>query len=808
MTFEEFAVRAAGPEAGTDFTPYPFQRRLAEEGMPELLEAPTGAGKTMAAVLPWLYRRREHPDGAVRAQTPHWLILALPLRTLVDQAGDQVAGWLANLGFSDQVGLHVLMGGRKGADDWRRTPGRDAILIGSVDMLLSRALNRGYAVGRGVWLIDFGMVNGGAQWVFDEVQLLGPALPTSRQLQAFRDRMGTLLPTRTMWMSATVEESWLRTVDNPTVASTHRIEKADRAAEPLASRLAATKSIASLAVEGSKPTAKDLAAAIIPGHRTGTRTLVFVNTVKLARDLANSIDRQGATVELVHSRFRPPDRQSAMDRALATPDADGPGIIVVTTQAMEAGVDISSHTLVTQTAPWSSVVQRAGRCNRYAEVIDARLHWFHSTDTAPYDATDVEASADALHGLEGAALTGQQLAAQAVEETSVQHDVLRRKDLVELFDTTPDLSGNDIDISPFIRDADERDVYIAWRDQVPTVEVPAVDPLSQHELCPTPIAEVRAWIKGGRAVYWQDPQTSDWRVLRSEHLRPGLMLLAASQAGGYTTRFGWDPSSKADVQPVPSEEGQPDGGVGPDTIGEDPLSFGRHWVTLSDHQRDAGVRAREVLDALRPAASDAVMKAVVRAAELHDIGKVHDCFQAMLRGSAGAEEMASETMIWAKSSRRRQSANARPAFRHELLSALLLMGEGADLIGEGVDHDLVRYLVAAHHGIVRLGLRASERDRTDEEVREILGIREGETQAPVMIDADLTVGGGPFALSTLAAFGGEGSWTRSALALRDDPDIGVFRLGQLEALVRLADWMASAAPSTVRTADGTEVPRG
>ncbi len=44
--------------------------------------------------------------------------------------------------------------------------------------------------------------------------------------------------------------------------------------------------------------------------------------------------------------------------------ADG---IVIATQAVEAGVDVSARLLITELAPWSSLVQRMGRCNRRAE---------------------------------------------------------------------------------------------------------------------------------------------------------------------------------------------------------------------------------------------------------------------------------------------------------------------------------------------------------------------------------------------------------------------------------------------------------
>ena len=48
--------------AATGFEPYDFQRRVAEEGLPELLRIPTGCGKTEAVGLGWLYRRRFHAE--------------------------------------------------------------------------------------------------------------------------------------------------------------------------------------------------------------------------------------------------------------------------------------------------------------------------------------------------------------------------------------------------------------------------------------------------------------------------------------------------------------------------------------------------------------------------------------------------------------------------------------------------------------------------------------------------------------------------------------------------------------------------
>ena len=93
--------------------PYDYQRRLAQEPWPQLLDIPTGLGKTAAVILAWAYKRRVKQDSA----TPRRLVYCLPMRVLVEQTYDNACAWLKNLGeYSEspgngQVGVHLLMGG-------------------------------------------------------------------------------------------------------------------------------------------------------------------------------------------------------------------------------------------------------------------------------------------------------------------------------------------------------------------------------------------------------------------------------------------------------------------------------------------------------------------------------------------------------------------------------------------------------------------------------------------------------------------------------------------------------------------------
>jgi CRISPR-associated endonuclease/helicase Cas3 len=119
------------------------------------------------------------------------------MRTLVEQTRGNVRLWLqrlqASFGLHDRVendGLRrlsghspvILMAGEDNGE-WDLYPEREAILIGTQDMLLSRALNRGYGMSRYRWPMHFGLLNNDCLWIYDEVQLMGSGVPTTAQLE-------------------------------------------------------------------------------------------------------------------------------------------------------------------------------------------------------------------------------------------------------------------------------------------------------------------------------------------------------------------------------------------------------------------------------------------------------------------------------------------------------------------------------------------------------------------------------------------------------------------------------------------------
>ena len=576
----------------------------------------------------------------------------------------------------------------------------------------------------------------------------------------------------------------------------------DRADDRLAVRLRATKTVTQVAVDpGDKKRSAGLARELLAHHRPGTLSLAVLNTVRTAREVhAEAVKMIGQVpVTLLHSRFRPGDRRERVAEVLADLDPSGPGRVVVSTQVVEAGVDLSAATMLTEAAPWPSIVQRAGRCNRDGLTDGALFLWAEGLkNTAPYEAVDVAASTAALRGLEGASCTATSLREMNVAVVRQVHAVLRRDDLLGLFDTAADLSGNDIDIAPFIRVTDELDLQVAWRPLDGVRPGPDEPTPTTAELCSVPVGkEFRDWAREG--TLWRldhlGRREHAWVRLTPAHVRPGIVVLADSSFGGYSPAQGWAPSLRG---PVPGAGlATPPGLVDVEEgLGDDRVTYAsKTWVTLRDHLRDVEVEVRAIFGALDPPGLGVgIVEAAAVAGRLHDVGKAHPVFQSTMVRSAPEQDRLSRSSgrPWAKSGGPYRPRHSPQFFRHELASALALLGDDNVALRGVAEPELVVYLVAAHHGRVRLGIRSvPEEERTGR----VLGVADGDLMPAVQIPGGELP---PCRLSLAPIQLGRGadgspSWAAMALDLLAREDLGPFRLSYLEAIVRLADWRASAA---------------
>ncbi len=128
----------------------------------------------------------------------------------------------------------------------------------------------------------------------------------------------------------------------------------------------------------------------------------------------------------------------------------------------------------------------------------------------------------------------------------------------------------------------------------------------------------------------------------------------------------------------------------------------------------------------------------------------------------------------------------RPYFRHELASALAMLLQG--------EPDLAAYLVAAHHGKVRLSIRSIPNEAVPpQDQRFARGIWDGD----ILPSVDLGEGAIAPEIALTLVFMELGkseqygpSWLERSLKLLEE--YGPFRLAYLESLIRVADWRASA----------------
>lgn len=773
--------------------PYPYQVELAQHPWPETLVAPTGFGKTAAVLAAWLWK-----IGQQDVETPRRLVYCLPMRTLVEQTETAAKRWIeaTSSALGLEVQLDVLMGGRskgwRGLPEWVLHPERPAILIGTQDLLISAALMRGYGASRYRWPVDFALLHNDALWVFDEVQLTGATLATSAQLEAFRRQFRAGRECRTLWMSATLDPAWLKTVDFTPVDEyrPHDLSANDLAqAEHLwTSRKSLSRFDVSEHDPGKKDGLKLYADAIAKKAcglvRSGTNTIVFLNTVARAQAVYEALIRSSDAPEciLIHSRFRAADRSVLMERLCAPAPAEGR--IVVATQALEAGVDTTSAKMITEIAPWSSLVQRFGRCNRYGECGEAgaELFWIDlcDKDAGPYTPGDF---AEARKKLADLSACGPADLACIPPSAPPRGAVIRRRDLFDLFDTEPDLSGFDVDVSLYVRDADDTDVRLFWRpvgDEGPPDNAPAP---SRDELCPAPVGGAKELLKRKEVKAWVwNTLLRKWRTVTENDLFPGLIIWIDAASGGYDTKKGFAPASKAQVEPVfvpdvqdtaPGEAATDD----PDTqTSKVRISITRHSI----HARDQAVALANAFHL-----SAAEREAIVEAALWHDLGKAHVTFKARC-GLTSDEAPLAKTpdYNWQISDERN-----RKYFRHELASALAYLANRQwDEKG-----NLTAYLIAAHHGKVRMRIRALPGETPAENgCLFARGIWDGD-ELPEIFVGDVFVPGTRLDLDLMQLGDGPCGPSWSSRTQRLLKELGPFRLAWLEALIRIADWRASAA---------------
>jgi len=322
--------------------------KLLLDGHNVILQAPTGAGKTRAALLSFLHTIEHNRD------FPHKCLYAVPMRVLANQFVAKYTGEIRRAGRDDRIRVAIQTGEQ--ADDKELTA---TLTFATIDQVLSSFLLSPYSLSRRKSNLNAGAVVA-SYLVFDEFHLFDPisTLPTTLEmLQMLRGVAPFLLMTATF--STNMLSGLAGALDAVVVPE-------DDAARQAMQALSSQQKTRRYHVADT-PLSAD---AVLAHHKE--RTLVVCNVVNRARALFEILrdhpDRGDAQVLLLHSRFLLEDRQriEGKIRRLFAEDGDKSGRwIVVATQVVEVGLDITCQTLHSELAPANAILQRAGRCARY-----------------------------------------------------------------------------------------------------------------------------------------------------------------------------------------------------------------------------------------------------------------------------------------------------------------------------------------------------------------------------------------------------------------------------------------------------------
>ena len=524
--------------------PYPWQSRLtrqvlAEEEWPDVIDLPTGTGKT-AVLDTALFALAARP-----AVFPRRVVFVIDRRIVVDQVYERAelirskikgasGGVLLELkerfrqltDADEPLGVAALRGGIPIDGEWARRPEQPWVMVSTVDQFGSRLLFRGYGVSERMRPVHAGLAGNDCLVILDEVHLSQAFAHTLREASSIGEIPSVCsvnsdkLPRRfqIVEMSATPANDG---------ANRFKLAPEDLEASPNLKQVAEARKRAKLVeVGGTRPAHETVPKEVLRLLDKELRADdeksvgVIVNRVRTARETHAALRKKGIAAHLVTGRMRPIDRERVLCEISRCVDPDrslplDERTVVVATQAIEVGADFSFDALITEAAPIDSLRQRLGRLDRRGTLAaksgrparcwilgvastlkpkfpdpvygdSARIAWEELQAHAEDGEIDVGPGSDLFERLDKNALAPK-AEAPLVLPTHI-----------DAWSQTSPMPVADPPISEFLHGKEssrEPDVSIVWRwDR--TADALALVPPRPAEFLPVPISAVKSWLKG------------------------------------------------------------------------------------------------------------------------------------------------------------------------------------------------------------------------------------------------------------------------------------------------------------------------
>ncbi|MCD6456903.1 MAG: CRISPR-associated helicase Cas3' [Methanophagales archaeon] len=339
--------------------PYSHQKemwnKIIERNFPLIVKAPTGSGKTEGVIAPFLYQFVENKFSIAPR-----LIYVLPMRVLVNSIAKRIGEYAQKV--SNEISVEIQHGELPNDPFFI-----DDIVVTTLDQFIYAYARTSKQVGRHLD-IPVGAIASSIV-VFDEAHMYRDEFTFSMMRALVEILYNAKIPfiMMTATMPETLEESLFENID---------FDKKNKII-PKEFNLANKINISFEKGALYKNDEVSISEEILDKIRE-RKTLIVVNQVKRAQKIYDEIKnrlglKERAEIVLLHSQFTRKDRKEHEDEAMRIlphkekgkiMSSEGIGV-VVSTQVLEAGMDVSAELLLTEISPADSLVQRAGRCARY-----------------------------------------------------------------------------------------------------------------------------------------------------------------------------------------------------------------------------------------------------------------------------------------------------------------------------------------------------------------------------------------------------------------------------------------------------------
>ena len=343
LSYTEFYKEVVG------FAPYSYQlkvEQLLSEGKNVILSVPTGAGKTLASIMPYLYFRY-----VGNQDFPQKMIYSLPLRTLTNSIYSDVKDILEHLADKDKqfASIASIQTGEYSEDPCFERE----MVFSTIDQTLSNFLSFPLALSHSLANINAGAIIG-SYMIFDEFHLLDTKLSMSTTIGMLKILKSI---NRFCIMTATLSETFMSFL-RQYLKNTEIVTLKDFPED--AYKIQSLKPAKGKKIKKCVHVLNHVldSREILNAHHD--KTLVICNRVEKAQKIYHELEAlKQSTTELLclHSRYFDSDRKKKEKKVKRYfgKHSNKHDVILISTQVIEAGMDISCDTMFTELSPVNSI---------------------------------------------------------------------------------------------------------------------------------------------------------------------------------------------------------------------------------------------------------------------------------------------------------------------------------------------------------------------------------------------------------------------------------------------------------------------